>query len=86
MRAAHIELDGKVLKVRTKAMDEASSVVVVDFRFTNPPITILWSARSVCRSKQDGKILDGSQVSRARRAALFDIIRSSDRSTTTRCS
>jgi hypothetical protein len=35
-RGAHIELTGSVLKVRTAAMDEYSSVAVVDFRFTNP--------------------------------------------------
>lgn len=35
-RGAHIELKGAVLKVRTLAMDENSSVAVVDFRFANP--------------------------------------------------
>ena len=37
-RGAHIELKGAVLKVRTAAMDENSSVAVVDFRFANPEV------------------------------------------------
>ncbi len=35
-RGAHVELKGAVLKVRTLAMDDKSSVAVVDFRFANP--------------------------------------------------
>ena len=35
-RGAHIELKGAILKVRTLAMDEHSSIAVVDFRFANP--------------------------------------------------
>jgi len=35
-RGAHIELTGSVLKVRTLALEENSSLVVVDFRFANP--------------------------------------------------
>ena len=35
-RGAHLELKGAILKVRTQAMDENSSVAVIDFRFVNP--------------------------------------------------
>jgi hypothetical protein len=35
-RGAHIELIGKILKVRTAPIDEDSSVAAVDFRVTNP--------------------------------------------------
>jgi hypothetical protein len=35
-RGAHVELKGSVLKVRTMALDERSSLAVVDFRFANP--------------------------------------------------
>jgi len=34
-RGAHIEPAGKILKVRTLALDENSSVAIVDFRVTN---------------------------------------------------
>lgn len=35
-RGAHVELSGKILKVRTAALDEQSSAVAIDFRITNP--------------------------------------------------
>jgi hypothetical protein len=35
-RGAYIDLPGKVLKVRTAPLDEASAVAVVDFRVSNP--------------------------------------------------
>ncbi|MEZ5399012.1 MAG: hypothetical protein R2729_05030 [Bryobacteraceae bacterium] len=35
-RGAQIRIEGKVLKVRTHALDENSSLMVVDFRFANP--------------------------------------------------
>ena len=35
-RGAHKELRGSILKVRTLALEEKSSVAVIDFRFTNP--------------------------------------------------
>jgi len=35
-RGAHVELKGAILKVRTMATDENSSLAVVDFRFANP--------------------------------------------------
>ena len=35
-RGAHIELPGKILKVRTAPLDEQSSAAVIDFRVTNP--------------------------------------------------
>ena len=35
-RGAYVDLPGKVLKVRTAPLDEASAVAVIDFRVTNP--------------------------------------------------
>jgi hypothetical protein len=35
-RGAHIELRGTIQKVRTLALDENSSAVIIDFRVTNP--------------------------------------------------
>jgi hypothetical protein len=35
-RGAHLELPGRILKVRTVAVDETSSIAVLDFRTTNP--------------------------------------------------
>jgi len=35
-RGGHVELPGKILKVRTAPLDEQSSAAVIDFRVTNP--------------------------------------------------
>jgi len=35
-RGAHLDLPGKVLKVRTAPLDESSSVAMIDFRVSNP--------------------------------------------------
>jgi len=35
-RGGHVELPGKILKVRTAPLDDQSSAVVIDFRVTNP--------------------------------------------------
>lgn len=45
-RGAHMELPGKILKVRTAPLDENSSAVVLDFRVTNPS-DVLFVARNV---------------------------------------
>jgi hypothetical protein len=71
-RGAHIELKGAILKVRTAAMDEASSVAVIDFRFTNPadyPFVV----RTVSISMEDkaGKVYEGAPVSEVDAKRLF---------------
>lgn len=71
-RGAHIDLKGAVLKVRTQAMDENSSVAVVDFRFVNPsnyPFVVRQVDVSVI--DKDGKILEGSPVSELDARRLF---------------
>jgi hypothetical protein len=45
-RGAHMELPGKILKVRTAPLDENSSAVVLDFRVTNPS-DVLFVVRTV---------------------------------------
>jgi hypothetical protein len=35
-RGGHVELTGKILKVRTAPLDDQSSAVAIDFRITNP--------------------------------------------------
>src|SRR5690242_19598743 len=71
-RGAHIDLKGAVLKVRTQAMDENSSVAVADFRFVNPsnyPFVVRQVDVSVI--DKDGKILEGSPVSELDARRLF---------------
>lgn len=51
-RGAHMELPGKVLKVRTAALDDNSSVAVLDFRVTNPS-DVLFVVRTVTVELED---------------------------------
>jgi len=53
-RGAHMELPGKVLKVRTAALDENSSVAVLDFRVTNPS-NVLFMVRVVTVEMEDNE-------------------------------
>lgn len=72
-RGAHIELKGQVLKVRTAAMDDVSSVAVVDFRFTNPadyPFTVRKVDVSIV--DRDGNRYEGFAVSEADANRLFE--------------
>jgi hypothetical protein len=71
-RGAHVELKGGVLKVRTQAMDEKSSVAVIDFRFVNPsnyPFVVKEVTVSIV--DKDGKTLEGQPVSELDARRLF---------------
>ena len=71
-RGAHVELKGSVLKVRTQAMDENSSVAVIDFRFVNPsdyPFVVKEVVVSI--EDKDGKTLEGQPVSELDARRLF---------------
>jgi hypothetical protein len=72
-RGAHIELKGSVLKVRTQAMDESSSVAVVDFRFVNPanyPFVV--AEVNVSIEDNNGKTIEGTAVSELDARRLFE--------------
>jgi len=71
-RGAHVELKGAILKVRTQALDENSSVAVIDFRFVNPS-NYPFIVRSVEVSMQgpDGKSYDGDPVSEVDAKRIF---------------
>lgn len=63
-RGAHLELPGKVLKVRTAALDEGSSVAVIDFRVSNPsdyPAVV--RTVTVRLEKKGGGSVDGQTIS-----------------------
>lgn len=71
-RGAHIELRGAILKVRTQAMDENSSVAVVDFRFVNPADYAFVVRRvDVLLEDAAGKTHEGSVISDADAQRLF---------------
>jgi hypothetical protein len=72
-RGAHMELEGAILKVRTLATDENSSVAIIDFRVTNVA-DYVWMVRSVSVSLTDGQgyLVEGSTISDVDAARLFD--------------
>jgi hypothetical protein len=72
-RGAHMELPGKVLKVRTAVLDENSSVVVLDFRVTNPS-DVLFVVRTVTVEFEDteGKSYLGQVAADVDAKRLFD--------------
>jgi len=72
-RGAHVELKGTVLKVRSQAMDENSSVAVVDFRFVNPSnFPFVVHEVNVSIQYQNGKTVEGTQVSELDARRLFE--------------
>jgi hypothetical protein len=72
-RGAHMELQGTILKVRTLATDENSSVALADFRVTNLA-DYVWMVRSVNVSLIDGQgfLVEGSTISDVDATRLFD--------------
>ncbi len=72
---AHVELTGKILKVRTAPIDENSSVAAVDFRVTDPA-DYPFMAKSVTLIVvgANGKQIEGSTVSEPDAKRIFDAI------------
>ncbi len=74
-RGAHVVLNGKIQKVRTREIESGSSLAVVDFRFVNPsdyPFVV----RSVDLYVEggDGKTAEGMIVSEVDAKRLFQAI------------
>jgi len=76
-RGAHVELKGSILKVRTAAMDENSSVAVVDFRFVNPAdYAFVVRQVNVSITGADGKTYEGMTISEMDARRLFEFYKS----------
>jgi|SRR5579862_4447366 hypothetical protein len=72
-KGAHLELTGKILKVRSIPLEAGSSLVVVDFRVTNPsaiPLEVRDVSLSLERFKEDP--LKGTEVARADVDTMFE--------------
>ena len=71
-RGAHIDLKGSILQIRTQAMDEQSSVAVVDFRFANPAdYPFMVKQVDVILELKDGKQVEGATVAEPDVVRLF---------------
>ncbi len=72
-KGAHIDLTGKVLKVRTLSTDETSSIAAIDFRFSNPasyPFVVRELTVTIADKK--GAIVESSIVSEVDARRLFE--------------
>lgn len=71
-RGAHIEVTGKFLKVRTAPLDAHSSVLVIDFRVTNPA-DYPFEVRDINVALEDasGNKSDGMTISASDAERLF---------------
>jgi hypothetical protein len=64
-KSAHLELTGKILKVRVLALGQSASLVVVDFRVNNPSdVPFVVSDVSLRLTEAGGKADEGSAASR----------------------
>jgi hypothetical protein len=71
-RGAHVELKGSVLKVRTAALDENSSLAVIDFRFVNPSdVPFVVRTVDVTMEGKDGSTALGLPISEMDAKRLF---------------
>jgi hypothetical protein len=72
---AHVELRGRIAKVRTAAADESSSIVVVDFRFVNPSdYPFIVRRVDVFVEDANGRVHEGAVISEADAKRLFEAL------------
>ncbi len=68
----HLTLSGKIIKVRSMPLEEGRSLVVVDFRVTNPSdIPFVVSEVSISIQRPAGMPLKGQEVSRGDVDTMF---------------
>jgi hypothetical protein len=64
-KGSHLQLEGKILKVRTLATDDKNSMVVVDFRVTNQSrLNFVVEDATVVVTTPEGKVLECDPVAR----------------------
>jgi len=63
-RGAHLELEGRIQKVRTLALPDSSTIVVIDFRFANAANYPFVVRRvDVLLDSAEGRTLEGAVIS-----------------------
>ena len=71
-KGAHLQLVGKIIKVRTGALGEGNSIAVMDFRVENPsdkPFVVRDVA--IALEQKNGEMLDGVTVSKSDLKQVF---------------
>ena len=68
----HLELNGTILKVRVLPLSPVASLVIVDFRVTNPSdVPFVIKSATLTLEPASGPILDGMTVSKSDIDAVF---------------
>jgi hypothetical protein len=71
-KGSHLELQGKILKVRTGALDQGNSIAVMDFRVENPSdIPFVVGNVAISLEAPDGKMDDAVTISKADLKQMF---------------
>src|ERR1700722_8056556 len=74
-RGAHIEVTGKILKVRTAPIDDNAAVLVADFRITNPAdYSFLVNKVTLTVVDAHGKPIEGDTISEIDARRIFEAI------------
>ena len=71
-KGAHLQLVGKIIKVRTGALGEGNSIAVMDFRVTNPsdlPFTV--RNVEITLEKPSGEMVDAVTISKSDLKQMF---------------
>lgn len=72
-KSSHLELTGKILKVRVLAIDPESSLVVLDFRVTNPSaVPFVVGEAAIKLVPRSGAPTDGMMVSKRDVDTVFE--------------
>jgi hypothetical protein len=72
-KGSHLELQGKILKVRTGALGDGNSIAVLDFRVQNPSdIPFVVGDVELSLEKKSGEMVDGVTVSKSDLKQLFE--------------
>jgi hypothetical protein len=71
-KGAHLELKGKIIKIRTGAVGDTDSVAVLDFRVENvSDVPFVVREVDITVEKPDGTSAEGSKVSRSDLKQMF---------------
>lgn len=71
-KGSHLELKGKIMKVRTGALSDQDSIAVLDFRVENPSnVPFVVRDVTVTLEKKDGATEEGNTVARDDLKKLF---------------
>jgi hypothetical protein len=71
-KGSHLQLVGKILKVRTGELGDGNSIAVMDFRVENPSdLPFVVGDVEISLEKADGTTVDGATVSKADLKQMF---------------